>query len=473
MWKRNLKVKQFNNTRTPVPQAVGYWKKLENRRNFFDSLAEQLNVRTPEDWYKISLKDAKKHGAASLLQKYYDNSLIKALCAIYPEHKWDLWKFPVVPKNHWNMKSNQKQLFEYIKKELNVKSYEDWYTIKTQNVTKLGGTGVLAYYGDSLARTLVALYPEHDWQLWRFSQVPRHYWQEEKNRKLYFEWLTSELKIKSMEDWYTITKEDVLKKEGAGGVLVYHRHSLVQALKDLYPNYPWQEWKFKLAIKGFWNIDDNAKAYLRSIADQLGFKHVRDWYNMSFKFLQVNKGSTILKRHTGLIPLLKKHFPEHNWDERLRLSPSKTQVLLFDMVRTMLPQTQVTLDFRTNELLFGLTKQQMELDVYIPEKMLAIEYQGEQHFKSHYFWGSPVDQMKRDQEKRDKCKQYGITLLEIPFWWDLQKDSLIATIQSIRPDMFSSVQVKASPISESQPYAPPRSKHSNMKHIQYAQKWIE
>jgi hypothetical protein len=30
----------------------------------------------------------------------------------------------------------------------------------------------------------------------------------------------------------------------------------------------------------------------------------------------------------------------------------------------------------------------------------------------------------------------GITLIEIPYWWDFEADSLIATIHSYRPDIF-------------------------------------
>lgn len=66
----------------------------------------------------------------------------------------------------------------------------------------------------------------------------------------------------------------------------------------------------------------------------------------------------------------------------------------------------------------------------MPAKSLALEYQGEQHFRDHYIYGSVIEQQKRDKEKREACSQVefqinpsknikeNISLIEIPYWWD-------------------------------------------------------
>lgn len=77
----------------------------------------------------------------------------------------------------------------------------------------------------------------------------------------------------------------------------------------------------------------------------------------------------------------------------------------------------------------------MELDVYIPELHLAIEYQGEQHYKTLYFSGDQSQQRKRDEEKWNACKKAGITLVEVPYWWDCSIASLAATISNARPEL--------------------------------------
>ncbi len=82
-------------------------------------------------------------------------------------------------------------------------------------------------------------------------------------------------------------------------------------------------------------------------------------------------------------------------------------------------------------------------DVLIPSLHLAFEYQGRQHYE-FTFHGTPEAQQLRDQAKRAACVMAGITLIEIPYWWDNKKDSLMASIHAARPDVIGVV--AASPI---------------------------
>lgn len=55
------------------------------------------------------------------------------------------------------------------------------------------------------------------------------------------------------------------------------------------------------------------------------------------------------------------------------------------------------------------------LDIYIPSKKLAVEYQGEQHYKPiSYFGGEEGFKrvQQRDAQKKQKCINQGITLIE-------------------------------------------------------------
>lgn len=40
---------------------------------------------------------------------------------------------------------------------------------------------------------------------------------------------------------------------------------------------------------------------------------------------------------------------------------------------------------------------------------------------------------KRDLEKKEMCLHKGITLIEVPFWWNGSKESLIRMIQKQAP----------------------------------------
>ncbi len=57
----------------------------------------------------------------------------------------------------------------------------------------------------------------------------------------------------------------------------------------------------------------------------------------------------------------------------------------------------------------------LTLDVYIPSIKVGIEYQGQQHYEeSTYFGGKEglEEQQQRDSEKREKCQDNGVSLIE-------------------------------------------------------------
>ena len=46
-----------------------------------------------------------------------------------------------------------------------------------------------------------------------------------------------------------------------------------------------------------------------------------------------------------------------------------------------------------------------------------------------------------DQEKIDACKQLGITLLIVPYWWNLRQESVAVSLYHLRPELFPTVPI--------------------------------
>eukprot|EP01127_Copromyxa_protea_P009994 TRINITY_DN2402_c1_g1_i13.p1 TRINITY_DN2402_c1_g1~~TRINITY_DN2402_c1_g1_i13.p1 ORF type:complete len:100 (+),score=19.59 TRINITY_DN2402_c1_g1_i13:75-374(+) len=85
--------------------------------------------------------------------------------------------------------------------------------------------------------------------------------------------------------------------------------------------------------------------------------------------------------------------------------------------------------FPGKEVLYDYHEKNIEFDIWIPEIQLALEYQGEHHFRdfSRFIGGTAMKvskQRERDNNKREYCNRESIRLVEIPYWWDGNKESL-------------------------------------------------
>jgi hypothetical protein len=92
----------------------------------------------------------------------------------------------------------------------------------------------------------------------------------------------------------------------------------------------------------------------------------------------------------------------------------------------------------------------MELDVFIPELKLALEYQGQQYFLEEEKFSKRL-YIERAHQKREGllddffdqfcvvCSRQGITLVEIPYWWDMKVESLQAIIHEAKKNIFQTL----------------------------------
>jgi hypothetical protein len=67
-----------------------------------------------------------------------------------------------------------------------------------------------------------------------------------------------------------------------------------------------------------------------------------------------------------------------------------------------------------------------------------------------------IDLKSRDKQKTELCKKQGITLIEVPYWWDRKSSSLAVTVYTIRPDLFSQI-----PLGVAIPTIPPQTRQKN------------
>eukprot|EP01124_Arcella_intermedia_P021465 TRINITY_DN3009_c0_g4_i2.p1 TRINITY_DN3009_c0_g4~~TRINITY_DN3009_c0_g4_i2.p1 ORF type:complete len:403 (+),score=83.86 TRINITY_DN3009_c0_g4_i2:9-1217(+) len=165
-----------------------------------------------------------------------------------------------------------------------------------------------------------------------------------------------------------------------------------------------------------------------------------DWYRVSQSQMDQVGGGPIHYKFGDIGKALQWMYPEEEWNQHkfsIRQKKSTQRWLRVMLQQILPPKTLIFEDFLHPDLLWDeTTDHKMELDLWVPQFNLALEYQGEQHYIDIWVYGSSALHQKRDLKKKESCETNGITLMTIPYWWDRTKESLSSELYLLRPDIF-------------------------------------
>jgi hypothetical protein len=128
--------------------------------------------------------------------------------------------------------------------------------------------------------------------VWIPGPVPRRFWEEPRHRRDYLLWLGRKLGFRQMEDWYRLTAKAIGENRGSR-LLQHWWSSAIEAVRDCFPDYDWQEWLFRQASCGFWGSRANCRRYLDWLGKQLSYRCLDDWYGITYWDFHRNKGLTL------------------------------------------------------------------------------------------------------------------------------------------------------------------------------------
>jgi hypothetical protein len=150
----------------------------------------KIGIKQQSDWYSLTVRDLEKQGGSRLLAKYgYSPS--KLLATVYPERKWNVDMFHRKPVGYWEDPKNHAKFMKELAKHVGVVDMEDWYRLHASHFAELGGSGLLAQFSGSPVKVLTEMFPDVHWQPWKFSNVPKTYWDHVDNQKEYLSWLAN------------------------------------------------------------------------------------------------------------------------------------------------------------------------------------------------------------------------------------------------------------------------------------------
>jgi hypothetical protein len=233
--------------------------KNDSSRIFLDKLGKKLGFKKPEDWYNLQLDDL-RNGSKSLLRF---GSVAKLVQYTYPEHKWLHWKFIRVSTGYWDKQENARNFLDWLSQQLGFQSMEDWYGVTIKDFHENGGATLLLKYKDSFPKLLETAYPQHQWMIWKFERISEKMWGqlEQRHRIQLTHWLTKELMIVDLDDWYRVSRAQLRRNVS---LAVFSKYPLEQLLQESYPHYNWDIDKLRLKHN---NIVASQKILIKILQD--------------------------------------------------------------------------------------------------------------------------------------------------------------------------------------------------------------
>eukprot|EP00026_Physarum_polycephalum_P001342 Phypoly_transcript_01343.p1 GENE.Phypoly_transcript_01343~~Phypoly_transcript_01343.p1 ORF type:complete len:974 (+),score=101.70 Phypoly_transcript_01343:154-3075(+) len=300
-----------------------YWTEVTHRRAYLDDIAQKkgFDPLVPENWYKRS-ELANDKAITALLHKY-QGSWIKALQHIYPEIGLDTYKFRNLPRNHWMNVENRRHFFDHFAavNKFDPLVPSNWYSVSRERFMRTkAAASVLHHYRGSLVNALLDLYPYTGLVKSQFITSSNTKWIDEDNRKQLFHMFAKQGNFDPLvaENWYKVTKADILEIKGASSILKYYG-GFQKALLATFPNIGFDATKFTILPKNHWADISNRRDLFSNFAKAHDFDPLdtNKWYSVTkAQFLAFkNAGSVLIYYKGSLSAALQNVFLELVWDK--------------------------------------------------------------------------------------------------------------------------------------------------------------
>jgi G:T-mismatch repair DNA endonuclease (very short patch repair protein) len=223
-----------------IQAPQGYWKSRENRLLWFQDFLQEKGLVEDESLYRLTSKDFEAYAGCL---HYYGDSILRLLEDLVPSQTWFPWRLDgQVPKKYWN---NVEHIRYWFKTEFNDLyglerdgqiQYTAMYALNQSIIHEHYGAGVLTnYFRGSMMDLLSCLFPEYNWQFWKFTKAPQSVWCYVTN---ILKFLKEELYIEKAEDLYKFNISDM--PSGISNRFL----TMFDFAKHIYPSVEWDKTKF-------------------------------------------------------------------------------------------------------------------------------------------------------------------------------------------------------------------------------------
>jgi hypothetical protein len=401
----------------------GWWDDIKNQQEYIKTLGEELNFAKPEDWYKLRQEHLETRFAA-----IYKGSPALVAQTFFPHYKFKSWLFESAPRSSWDSYENQKEYMKELGEKLGFSKPEDWYAVGYNDFE----SAFMRRFG-SRHKVLEMFFPDYDFLPWKFNAVENGIWKDRNLRLRYFKWLGEILGYKYPEDWYNIKFRDFKNNYGEVLVGLHYGFSPYKFVQDMIPNYQFDLRRFTRVPAKYWHDIENRKKAIEKLGKILEIENMEDWYNVTAEDFRQNGLSSLLHSRYSNSPeaAIRECFPNYKWESEKFGDELKRQKQVFEIAKVFFGEDNVIWNYKSSALKFKKSGRKIQLDIFVPQFNLALEYQGMQHYKSIKFFGGDKQlaiRQKLDHEKREICFENGILLIEVSYTWKGSKSEIIRLI---------------------------------------------
>ena len=408
----------FNDPKETKPS--GYWKKHENILQFFSEIKEKYNLNTPEDWNSITHKLIQSNGGNTLLGKY---SIYQLKCMACPEGKLIFTNSPQ-PSGYWENQDNITKFLYEIKEKYNLNTPEDWNSITRKHITSNRGASLL--HKHSIYELKCMACPEGK-SIFTNPPHPSGYWENQENILQFLSKIKEKYNLSTPEDWNSITQQVI---HSNGGSMLLSKYSMYEIKcmacpegKSIFTKAP--------QSPAYWENNENIHNFFAKIKEKYNLNTPEDWKRISRHQIIAEGGQGLF--YCKNYSKIKIQFENLNKTTTFILfsklisgsfNKRSSQRWLFLQVQKLFPHEEIVEDYFHSEI-SRISGANVQFDIFMIQRNIAIEYHGKHHYEDIPFGFANLETYKyRDLEKEKICKQHGIHLIVIPYWWDNKLDSL-------------------------------------------------
>jgi hypothetical protein len=128
---------------------------------------------------------------------------------------------------------------------------DSFYKLVTVTIQQFGATALITnFYHGSLIEAMQDVYTCHNWNRWKFQNVESQFWDNVENRRSFMDTLGKELEFYQMEDWYSISKRQIVDK---GGISLLNKYgqSPSKLVMSVYTEHQWDTTKFEMSTQNW------------------------------------------------------------------------------------------------------------------------------------------------------------------------------------------------------------------------------